>query len=328
MTVDVQRLLAILVAVMALPAVLGGLGRGGAPSAAVVPVHTAQSAAATLNAARFDVAAATGVSPSAVTLLNIQPTTWDGCLGVKSAARACAGLAVSGLIARFEVRGRSYRYHLAGDRYLGPIDPALAEDGDTGSAALTSDTEAALAFYARADLALRESVEPTGVTVAGVIPSLPCKPAAGPIPTNCQAQTAAQATLLLAVQGRDYAYAIVAGGASQRVVPLPSAPGGGSPTQLLQQRVRQDLAARLHASEAGVSILSYVPVRWPDACLGIEQSGQVCAQVVTPGFEATLLATSDGKTEKLYTYRGAGDHFVAADFIPGSQLSPAPLPSP
>ena len=314
MTVDVPRLLAILVAALALPVVFGGLRHGSSAPSSLVPVHTAPSAAATLSAARLDVADATGFSPAAVALLDVRPTTWDGCLGVKSPGRACAALAVSGLIARFEVDGRTYRYHLASDRYLGPIDRALADDGATTSAPLTSDAEAVLAYYARSDLARRNGADVWSVTVETVAP------AAAPI----------AAVITLRLDGHAYLYDLTAHGSTALSVAPDTNPTVSTGTvTALEQKMRADLGSRLHIAPGSVSILSYIAVRWSDACLGIEQPGQVCAQAVTPGFEATLLATSgNGQTEKLYTYRGANNRFVAADFLPASKLSPAPIARP
>ncbi|HKS91639.1 MAG TPA: hypothetical protein VJQ83_06900 [Tepidiformaceae bacterium] len=326
---DLQRLLAILVAALALPGAFGVAGRGGGTSVGTIATHTASSDVATLTDARLDAARVAGVDPRSVTLLAIQPTTWDGCLGVKRPGQACAMLAVPGFIARFEAGGRTYRYHLAGDRYLGPIDPALAEDGSTTSQPSTAESEALLAYYARADLALREAVEPSDITVEAAVPSLPCKPAAGSRPTNCPAETPAQATFILSVHGENYAYGIVPEGASRRLDRLTGVPGGESSIRSLQQGMREDLAERLHIPDSRVSVLAYIPVQWPDACLGIEESGQICAQAITPGFDAILLAPAgNGQPDKLYTYRGAGNRFVAADFVPGATIEPAPSVAP
>ena len=326
---DLQRLLAILIGALAVPGVFGIAGRGDSSPAGTIATHTASSTAATLTAARFDAAGVAGIDPQFISLTSVQPTTWDGCLGVKRPGQACAMLAVPGVIARFEADGQTYRYHLAGNRYIGPIDPVQANDGATTSQPLTPGSEALLAYYARADLALRESVEPSDVTVEAAIPLLPCKPAAGSRPTNCQAQTAAQAIFSLAVSASHYAYGIATQGTSQRLEPLDWSPGGGSPIEVLQRHMRADLAARLDLPPAHISILSYTSIMWPDACLGIEQPGQVCAQVLTPGFEASLLAApGNGQPEKMYTYRGADGRFVAADFVPAATLAPAPSTHP
>jgi len=51
---------------------------------------------------------------------------------------------------------------------------------------------------------------------------------------------------------------------------------------------RLDLATRLEISTEEISILSVKATTWPDACLGIQQSGLFCAQVQTPGYRILL----------------------------------------
>ncbi|MHB1384447.1 MAG: hypothetical protein ACYCYC_08955, partial [Bellilinea sp.] len=39
-----------------------------------------------------------------------------------------------------------------------------------------------------------------------------------------------------------------------------------------------------------ISLISFAPVDWPDACLGVESPEIVCAQVITPGYRVILSA--------------------------------------
>ncbi|MBI4571156.1 MAG: hypothetical protein HY723_04345 [Chloroflexi bacterium] len=55
-----------------------------------------------------------------------------------------------------------------------------------------------------------------------------------------------------------------------------------------EQAARGDLAARFAVSVDEIEVVSVVAMDWPDACLGLAAPGEVCAQVVTPGFEVTL----------------------------------------
>ena len=79
---------------------------------------------------------------------------------------------------------------------------------------------------------------------------------------------------------------------------------------------RQVLAARLGIKMEDVNIASIQPQEWPDACLGLAEAGQVCAQMVTPGYLVTLKAKDD-----LYEYRTdrTGSLVVLAD-APESQV--------
>jgi len=62
--------------------------------------------------------------------------------------------------------------------------------------------------------------------------------------------------------------------------------GGGYPPGVLaaQNAVKVTLSA-----PADVIIIRFDPVDWPDTCLGIPRSDEVCAQVITPGFRVLLV---------------------------------------
>ena len=49
-----------------------------------------------------------------------------------------------------------------------------------------------------------------------------------------------------------------------------------------------------------IDTVSVTPQEWPDACLGLAGSEEVCAQVITPGFVVVLVLLDQGFT---YTYR-------------------------
>jgi len=44
----------------------------------------------------------------------------------------------------------------------------------------------------------------------------------------------------------------------------------------------------LATAGAGASLLSVERVSWPDACLGAARPGEICAQVITPGYRVEL----------------------------------------
>lgn len=48
------------------------------------------------------------------------------------------------------------------------------------------------------------------------------------------------------------------------------------------------LAGRLNVPFEQITIVSNEAVDWPDACLGVEVYGEMCAQVITPGYKITL----------------------------------------
>jgi hypothetical protein len=58
----------------------------------------------------------------------------------------------------------------------------------------------------------------------------------------------------------------------------------------LVARCRSHLAARLGLAIEEVRPLAIDDVRWPDACLGLRETGVFCAQVATPGYRVSLMA--------------------------------------
>ena len=48
------------------------------------------------------------------------------------------------------------------------------------------------------------------------------------------------------------------------------------------------LSQELGISVEDIEIVEFEQVEWPDACLGVPQEGQACAQVITPGFRVSL----------------------------------------
>jgi hypothetical protein len=51
---------------------------------------------------------------------------------------------------------------------------------------------------------------------------------------------------------------------------------------------QQMLSEEVNVSFSEIEIVDYEQVDWPDACLGVPEEGQACAQVITPGFRVVL----------------------------------------
>jgi len=73
---------------------------------------------------------------------------------------------------------------------------------------------------------------------------------------------------------------------------------------------RLALAERLGITIAQITIVSQVPVDWPDGCLGLPAPDELCAMMIVPGFEVTLQVD-----DQQYIYRTNQD---------GSQVREAP----
>jgi hypothetical protein len=62
---------------------------------------------------------------------------------------------------------------------------------------------------------------------------------------------------------------------------------------------RADLAQRLPIDIDTIKLVSVEQVDWPDACMGIQTPGIMCAQVITPGYKVVLEA--NGKQYEYHT---------------------------
>ena len=91
----------------------------------------------------------------------------------------------------------------------------------------------------------------------------------------------------------------------------------GQVTRLVPEAVtaaKQALADELGVGLDQIEVVNYTQAQWPDACLGISKEGQMCADVITPGYRVTLQVK--GQQYELHTDE-KGAHVV---------FSPAGLP--
>jgi hypothetical protein len=59
------------------------------------------------------------------------------------------------------------------------------------------------------------------------------------------------------------------------------------------------LASKLAVDPASIEVADFETMDWPDACLGLSQAGELCAESVTPGWRVDLLAA--GKEYEAHT---------------------------
>lgn len=71
-----------------------------------------------------------------------------------------------------------------------------------------------------------------------------------------------------------------------------------------------DLASRLVNGASRIDIISFSAVDWPDACLGVV-TDEMCAQVITPGYEATFSA--NGRVFIYHTDEAGGNVVLYQD---------------
>lgn len=68
--------------------------------------------------------------------------------------------------------------------------------------------------------------------------------------------------------------------------------------QAIADKIIADLAQRTGEPASAFAIQSSENKTWPDSCLGLAQEGQMCAQVMTPGWRVTVQSG-----EKNWVYR-------------------------
>jgi hypothetical protein len=65
---------------------------------------------------------------------------------------------------------------------------------------------------------------------------------------------------------------------------------GGAEAEAAEQAAREALARALGLADYEIMVVSVTPVEWSNACLGVEWPGQMCAEVITPGYKIVLEA--------------------------------------
>jgi len=97
--------------------------------------------------------------------------------------------------------------------------------------------------------------------------------------------------------------------------PLPGSQVRDLPIEPAAARARKDLAGRLKVDEKNISVVEVKAVSWPDACLSLPDEGEMCAQVITPGFWVVLSyegdeyfyrTNKDGSALRLLTHKSSG----------------------
>lgn len=59
----------------------------------------------------------------------------------------------------------------------------------------------------------------------------------------------------------------------------------------IKEAVKSALIQNLSGvNQSDIEVININPQQWPDACLGIKREGEVCAQVITPGYKVKVLA--------------------------------------
>ncbi len=76
--------------------------------------------------------------------------------------------------------------------------------------------------------------------------------------------------------------------------PAPEMPG--TPSQLpvgVEATAKEALSAQTGVPADEIEVVQAERREWPDACLGLGEEGEACAQVITPGWRITLRAAGE-----------------------------------
>ena len=150
-----------------------------------------------------------------------------------------------------------------------------------------------IATAAQADLAQRLGLPAEAVTLLSVTPAQWPDACLGlPAPDEACAEMIVEGfRVVLEAEGRTYTYRTDREGQHMRLENLsPSTP----PAVEAAQRY---LAERLGLRDpSAVAVIGVEEVTWPDACLGLSRPGEMCAQVLTPGYRITLEAAGQRYT--------------------------------
>jgi hypothetical protein len=79
----------------------------------------------------------------------------------------------------------------------------------------------------------------------------------------------------------------------------PTPPGTGAQVPEIPDEIRGAVAAHLSIDAIRLQIQDLQQVEWPDACLGLAQPDEMCAEVITPGYR--LIVTADGRQYQVHT---------------------------
>ncbi|MBE0696094.1 MAG: hypothetical protein IH586_04145 [Anaerolineaceae bacterium] len=105
--------------------------------------------------------------------------------------------------------------------------------------------------------------------------------------------------IILQVTGQNYEFHTNLDGKQVREVLAPGPKGGNIITGGAVTKARQFLAQELSINLNEIKLQNAKAVDWPNSCLGAANAGQVCAQVITPGYQ--IVFEAGGKRYEIHT---------------------------
>lgn len=267
---------------------------------------------------------ALGISLDAITLVEVEEVEWpNACLGLPEPGEMCAEVLTPGFRLVFEAGGERYEAHTNRDgsqvRFAGGLQgsgPGETPAGDQDIPAVAAAIDALVnqSGFSRERVRVVEASPeewPDG-----------CLGAGGPAESCLQVITPGY-LVILEVDGTRYEVRTNRDGSLVRIVTTDGQgglPGGGTgELPALDPTAIANLARNLLAHQLGIpadeiNLVIQEAVDWPDACLGAPAPGQVCAQVITPGYR--------------FVFEAQGVHYAFHTDQAGGKIVPAVPPLP
>lgn len=202
------------------------------------------------------------------------------------------------------------------------INPTLVAEtpGDesvTSTPGAGSEQEEAVGRAAREALAERLQADVAAITVQKVeAVDWPdsCLGVANPA-ESCLAVITPGYRVLLDVDGASYQVNTNLDGSSWRIIEnLDTGSSEPGTSEAALTAATEFLAQQLGVGPEAVDVLSVEAVDWPDGCLGVAASGQMCTEAITPGFQIVLDA--GGQTYEFHTDEAGGVVYSAIAPLP------------
>jgi hypothetical protein len=286
------------------PAEGGSTGKGDVVPAAAQEIT---------NLVKQDLAEREKLSQDEITVVSVQAVEWrDASLGCPQPGHMYAQVITPGYEIVLRAQGQEYTYHAGGKNFVLCERGEPAPDKHKSADEVSDPQEVAVVQQARTDLSERFDVALDSIKLESFEAvewrdsSLGC-PAPG-----MNYLMVVTPGYLIKLQAGDRTYEYHAD--ENHVVycanpkpPLTGAPGNQPDAGARMADVaKADLAQKLDVSVEQIQLVTVEAVDWPDASLGCPEPGKMYAQMITPGYQITLLARG-----KEYTYHSnLGDVFL------------------
>lgn len=173
---------------------------------------------------------------------------------------------------------------------------------ETSAVEPTSQQTQPAVLQAEKWLGARLNISQDAITVVSVEPaqwSDSCLGLGGPAET-CARQVVSGYKVVLTADGQSYTIRTDQTGETIRAenLDLSATPATSQPGNVTDLVVQQ-LASQLKIDPAQVKVVSSESVEWSDACLGVVVPGEMCAQMITPGYKIRLEA--NGQSYEFHT---------------------------